>query len=46
VYCLEAKSGKKKWAYETGGSVPGSPIVEHGVVYIGSTDQNLYALKA
>ena len=34
------------WSYTTGGAVPFSPAVAHGVVYAGSDDGNLYALNA
>jgi eukaryotic-like serine/threonine-protein kinase len=33
-----------KWKFQTGGRVISSPAVADGVVYIGSTDRNLYAL--
>ena len=33
------------WRYNTGGPV-GSPVVTGGVVYVGSYDDSLYALKA
>lgn len=35
-----------KWKFHTGGMVIGSPIVASGVVYLGSTDGNLYAIDA
>src|ERR1700722_13363660 len=35
-----------KWSYTTGNQVFSSPTVVDGVVYIGSNDGNLYALKA
>jgi outer membrane protein assembly factor BamB len=35
-----------KWIFKTGGSVVSSPAVVNGVVYIGSNDYNVYALKA
>ena len=35
-----------KWKYKTGGPVISSPIVENGVVYVGSSDGNIYALDA
>jgi outer membrane protein assembly factor BamB len=35
-----------KWSYQTGGPVTGSPIVVNGIMYVGSYDQNLYALNA
>jgi outer membrane protein assembly factor BamB len=34
------------WTYTTGGPVQSPPIVANGVVYIGSNDGNVYALKA
>lgn len=33
-----------KWTFKTDGPVIGSPAIADGVVYIGSTDGNLYAL--
>ena len=38
--------GAKLWNYTTGGVVFSSPAVVGGVVYIGSTDNNVYALNA
>ena len=35
-----------KWSYTTGSTVYSSPAVVDGVVYIGSEDNNLYALNA
>jgi len=35
-----------KWKFHTGGRVIGSPAVVNGVVYVGSTDGNLYAIDA
>ena len=35
-----------RWSYATGGPVYYSPAVVNGVVYIGSYDDNLYALNA
>jgi outer membrane protein assembly factor BamB len=36
----------KKWSYTTGSSVYSSPAVATGVVYVGSDDNKVYALKA
>ena len=33
-----------KWTFKTDGPIIGSPAIANGVVYIGSTDGNLYAL--
>ena len=35
-----------KWKFHTGGRVISSPAVVNGVIYVGSTDGNLYALDA
>jgi outer membrane protein assembly factor BamB len=35
-----------KWSYTTGAYVESSPAVGNGVVYVGSDDNNLYALDA
>lgn len=35
-----------KWSHKTGGTVVSSPAVVNGVVYIGSNDNNVYALNA
>jgi outer membrane protein assembly factor BamB len=45
LYALNAQTGEKMWTYKTGGEV-GSPVVEYGVVYVGSGDKKVYALNA
>jgi len=35
---------KLKWQFATGGQVISSPAVANGMIYVGSTDQQLYAL--
>ena len=35
-----------KWSYTTGSEVYSSPAVANGVVYVGSDDNNVYALNA
>src|SRR3954470_23530423 len=34
-----------KWTFKTDGPIIGSPAIADGVVYIGSTDGNLYAVE-
>ena len=34
------------WKFKTGGPLYASPVVAHGILYIGSTDGKLYALDA
>jgi len=43
---LNAKTGVQLWNYTTGSYVDSSPAVVGGVVYIGSWDNNVYALNA
>jgi outer membrane protein assembly factor BamB len=39
-------NGQLLWNYTTGGPVSSSPAVVNGVVYVGSLDNNVYALNA
>ena len=41
---MNASDGSIVWQYATGGDVDANPLVINGVVYIGSLDDNLYAL--
>ena len=41
-----AKLSSVKWKFHTSGMMIGSPAVVGGVVYVGSTDGNLYAVDA
>ncbi len=43
---LNASTGTKLWSFATAGPVYSSPAVANGVVYVSSTDGNLYALNA
>ncbi|MBN1685096.1 MAG: PQQ-binding-like beta-propeller repeat protein [Spirochaetales bacterium] len=38
--------GTLKWVFTTGRDIESSPVVVDGVVYIGSTDSNFYAIDA
>jgi len=46
VYCLDAGNGQLIWKYPTEGAIVSTPMIVNGVVYIGSMDHHLYALKA
>ncbi|HEY2979779.1 MAG TPA: PQQ-binding-like beta-propeller repeat protein [Anaerolineales bacterium] len=35
-----------RWRFETKGAITGSPVVFDDIVYVGSTDHNVYALLA
>jgi outer membrane protein assembly factor BamB len=46
LYCIDMRSGRKRWQFSTGGPITGTPLITNGVLYIGSTDHKLYALLA
>jgi glucose dehydrogenase len=46
LYALDAQTGKKKWAFKTGGIIHSSPALYNGNVYCGSWDTFLYAVDA
>jgi outer membrane protein assembly factor BamB len=44
---LDAQTGKLTWQFQTQGKeIPAPPAVADGVVYLGSTDGNVYAVNA
>ena len=43
---MNASTGALLWRYTTGNYVSSSPAVAYGVVYVGSDDNNVYALNA
>ena len=46
VYCLDAKTGVKKWSFFTEGAVRFAPVVEKGEIYFGADDGYVYCLDA
>jgi outer membrane protein assembly factor BamB len=46
LYCLDLKTGKKVWTYDTFAAVWGSAYVADGKVYIGDEDGDVAVLKA
>jgi len=46
VYCLDAATGRLRWAFFTGGPVRLAPTVHGGRVYAGSDDGCVYCLAA
>ncbi len=45
VYCLDVKTGKSHWKYDTFAAIWGSPFVADGKVYIGDEDGDVAVLK-
>lgn len=45
VHAIDS-NGSKGWTYKTGGRIRSSPAIVDGVVFVGSADNNLYALNA
>jgi outer membrane protein assembly factor BamB len=45
IFALKASNGVKVWSFSID-VVTSSPVVYNGVVYVGSSDNNLYALNA
>ncbi len=43
-YSVDAKTGRKNWAYKTNGIVLSSAAAKDDILYFGCFDQNLYAL--
>jgi len=45
VYALDVESGTLRWTFETGHRVWATPLIVSDIVYIGSMDRHLYALR-
>ena len=46
VYAFNARTGKLRWSFATGGAVKGGVAVSGNRLYVGSYDGHLYALSA
>jgi outer membrane protein assembly factor BamB len=46
LYCLQAGSGKKLWAFQTKSHTESSPLVAGGRVYFGAGEDGVYCLDA
>jgi hypothetical protein len=46
LYVVDLASGKESWHFQTRSSVQSSPAVANGVVYFGSNDGGVYAIRA
>lgn len=45
LHCLDAKTGKKFWQYDTKGAIWGSPYYVDGVVYLATESGEVFAFK-
>ncbi|RMF51889.1 MAG: protein kinase [Chloroflexota bacterium] len=47
VYSVETRKGQQRWKFETGGPITASGVISENpsLLYIGSTDQHLYAFN-
>ena len=45
LHCLDAKTGKKYWQYDTKGSIWGSPYYADGKVYLATEGGDLFTFK-
>ncbi|MFF5245036.1 PQQ-binding-like beta-propeller repeat protein [Streptosporangium sp. NPDC000095] len=46
LHALDAATGAPRWHFQTGGRFQTRPVVAGGLVYVGSSNGNLYALRA
>ncbi|HEY1082862.1 MAG TPA: PQQ-binding-like beta-propeller repeat protein, partial [Prosthecobacter sp.] len=44
LFCLDAKTGKEYWKFDTKGHIWASPLVADGKVYIGNEEGELFIL--
>jgi outer membrane protein assembly factor BamB len=44
MYCLEFRTGRLRWKYQTGGPITGTAAIANGVLYFGSNDHKVYAI--
>ncbi|MEO3874362.1 PQQ-binding-like beta-propeller repeat protein [Nonomuraea sp. B12E4] len=46
LHALDAATGASRWRFQTGSRFQSQPVVAGGLVYVGSSNGNLYALRA
>ncbi|MEN3537600.1 PQQ-binding-like beta-propeller repeat protein [Microbispora sp. ZYX-F-249] len=46
LHALDAATGAPRWRFQTGSDLQTRPVVAHGLVYVGGSNGNLYALRA
>ena len=45
LYAVDAHTGQQRWDFVFGDSAVSEPIGAQGVIYVASTDGNLYAIQ-
>ncbi|MDD2474551.1 MAG: PQQ-binding-like beta-propeller repeat protein [Dysgonamonadaceae bacterium] len=45
IKAVNARTGKKRWSYQTGGKIYSTPVMCSDKVWVASTDKNLYGLR-
>jgi outer membrane protein assembly factor BamB len=45
IYAIEHEKGSIRWAYSTEGPIYSSPTIHHNILYVGSFDHYLYAIR-
>jgi outer membrane protein assembly factor BamB len=44
LFCIDAKTGKEYWKFDTKGHIWGSPLVADGKIYLGNEEGELFIL--
>jgi len=45
IYAIDHEKGKVQWSYKTNGPLYSSPVIHNNVLYMGSFDHHLYAIR-
>ena len=46
LYCVSTDTGTFQWAYQTRSAIRCPPVIDEGVIYVGSDDKSVYAIDA
>ncbi|ETR73052.1 MAG: hypothetical protein OMM_01246 [Candidatus Magnetoglobus multicellularis str. Araruama] len=46
IYAIDHEKGRVRWSYKTDGPIYSSPVIDNNVLYVGSFDHCLYAIRA